>query len=271
MAIGRDECFSPNSVDKDAAILDCVSDALRQEGYDIATVSETALGRDAVVEAYVSMGRSARTLDLLGDKEASGAVVMNSAAGVALCCDRRRLTDVLRRAGVPVPAESGRYGYWLKKARGFTESRYDVQFASDEIELQTVKARMIRHGVDDIMVSAHVVGDLVKFYGVRGSRFFRFYYPGDDGQWKFGDEMRNGRPHYYAFDVRSLHDTVEHAAAVAGVDIYGGDCVIGSNGSFCIIDFNDWPSFSRCREEAAGAIARAVTSRMARGQIEKRA
>ena len=31
--------------------------------------------------------------------------------------------------------------------------------------------------------------------------------------------------------------------------VYGGDAIVKSNGTYVIIDFNDWPSFSRCREE----------------------
>jgi len=44
-------------------------------------------------------------------------------------------------------------------------------------------------------------------------------------------------------------------ARAVGIKVYGGDCIVGEDGSFCIIDFNDWPSFSRCREDAATAIA----------------
>lgn len=47
----------------------------------------------------------------------------------------------------------------------------------------------------------------------------------------------------------------EKAGAVV-VDVYGGDCIVRPDGTFCVIDFNDWPSFSRCRGEAAEAIAR---------------
>ena len=37
-------------------------------------------------------------------------------------------------------------------------------------------------------------------------------------------------------------------------------CDDPSAGSFCLIDFNDWPSFSRCREQAADAITGLVKS-----------
>ena len=45
---------------------------------------------------------------------------------------------------------------------------------------------------------------------------------------------------------------------LVGVEVFGGDAIIDEQGRFYIIDFNDWPSFSRCREEAAMAIAQCV-------------
>jgi hypothetical protein len=44
-------------------------------------------------------------------------------------------------------------------------------------------------------------------------------------------------------------------ARCADVSVYGGDCVVRADGSFAIIDFNDWPSFACCREEAAETIS----------------
>ena len=111
-------------------------------------------------------------------------------------------------------------------------------------------------GVTDFVVSAHVVGDLVKFYGVGQRRFFRYYYPTDDGQSKFGDECRNGVACHYPFDEEALRYEAERLAEAVGVSIYGGDAIVRADGSFCLIDFNDWPSFSRCREEAAEEIVK---------------
>ncbi|KAA6328492.1 hypothetical protein EZS27_022616 [termite gut metagenome] len=40
--------------------------------------------------------------------------------------------------------------------------------------------------------------------------------------------------------------------------VYGGDCIVSSDGTARIIDFNDWPSFAPCRTEASQAIASAI-------------
>lgn len=270
LAIGRAERFSPNSVDNDAAILRSVCVRLRQQGHSVALVSESELTPDACADAYISMGRLESTLALLDSRQRDGAVVVNGAGGVALCCDRMSLVARFRSQGIPVPAESGPHGYWLKRAHGVAEGPMDVRFAANGCEAAMVKAEMQANGVAEVLQCAHVPGDLIKFYGVRGTAFFRHFYPGDDGITKFGDEQRNGRPCHYPFSVASLQAIAERAAGVAGVDVYGGDCIVGHDGSICIIDFNDWPSFARCREEAAEAIAATVAGRMACLQMEKR-
>ena len=42
------------------------------------------------------------------------------------------------------------------------------------------------------------------------------------------------------------------------VPIYGGDVIIDKEGNFWFIDFNDFPSFSICRDKAAKAIAQRI-------------
>ena len=59
-----------------------------------------------------------------------------------------------------------------------------------------------------------------------------------------------------------LTAVADKAAEAAGLDVYGGDCIVRADGTFCIIDLNDWPSFSRCKTEAAKAIAMLVKEKM---------
>ena len=47
----------------------------------------------------------------------------------------------------------------------------------------------------------------------------------------------------------------EAGAAALELEVFGGDCVRDVNGSLWLIDLNDWPSYARCRFEAAEAIA----------------
>ena len=50
----------------------------------------------------------------------------------------------------------------------------------------------------------------------------------------------------------------QKASDVLEVKIYGGDCIVDRDGSIRIIDFNDWPSFAPCRQQAAPYIAKCV-------------
>ena len=146
---------------------------------------------------------------------------------------------------------------WIKKGVGYSECADDVVFATDPDAATQSIQQMLERGVESVVVNQHAVGDLVKFYGVRGTNFFRWYYAAD-GHSKFGLESVNGKQQGYGFDLEGMIHTCNHAAEVLGLDVYGGDLVVSGDGTFQIIDFNDWPSFSRFRDDAAEAIANLV-------------
>ncbi len=261
LAIRRAERYSPNSVEKDAAILDDVSQTLRSRGVTVDVVSEEECRKDCFAHhnMYMSMGRNPQTLEWLKEREQNGATVINSSESVSLCCHRARLNNALRQIGTPLPYDGmGEKGCWVKRGDGVAETKEDIRFAANASEMTEAVEAMKANGASSIVIQAHEDGDLVKFYGVTGADFFRTYYPGDDGMSKFGDEERNGKPQHYSYDAEALRSAVERAAIAIGTEVYGGDCIIRHDGSFCIIDFNDWPSFSRCRTEAAEVIAQIV-------------
>ena len=49
-----------------------------------------------------------------------------------------------------------------------------------------------------------------------------------------------------------------NAAKVLNVTVFGGECIVGEDGTIKIIDFNDWPSFAPCRESASSYIAECI-------------
>lgn len=262
IAVRRDDKFSPNSVEKDRLILQAVADRLSSHyGVEMPVVDEAVFAAKPVdADIFVTMGRLPETLTALACKEHRGKLVINSAEGVRRC--RRSLLDRLMRAGnIAMPPEKGKDGYWLKRGDAAAQSKSDIVFCPDEAALEKAKADFAKRGIKDVVVSTHVVGDLIKFYGV-GSDFFRCYYPSDDGISKFGDEKVNGKAHHYSYDNEALHREVVRLSSLTGVDVYGGDAIVDSDGKFYIIDFNDWPSFSRCREEAAGAIVQLIVNRI---------
>ena len=60
------------------------------------------------------------------------------------------------------------------------------------------------------------------------------------------------------FDLNHLKEICNRAAEELNVVVYGGDCIVDEDGTVRIIDFNDWPSFAPCRNEAAPHIAKAI-------------
>ncbi len=252
VGVRRAHIFSPNSVERDKAIFDAVSERLSEEGFEVVDAEEE--GEIPESECYFSMGRKADTLEKLKMREQAGAVVINSAYGIERCA-RKQLAEIMRTNGIPMPGEEGDSGYWLKRGDAAAQSKDDVVYAATKEELQKEKEKFRRRGITDMIVSANMDGDLVKFYGVNGTGFFRCMYPAESGFSKFGDERRNGMPRHYKYNESELQMTAERLSALVQVPVYGGDCIIGENGEFKIIDFNDWPSFSSFRDEAAEAIA----------------
>jgi len=310
LALTRAPQFSPNSVEKDHAILMAVAERLRLRGAEVEVLSETdEAHEEASRDAILSMGRLPETLEWLKEQEARGIRVINRPEAVALCSSRSSLSRLMQEHNVPMPQtnfkhptsnirhqtsdishqtsdishqtsdirhqtsdishptsnikhqtsnikhQTSTFPVWLKRGDACAQSKDDVVFCRDGQELEAAMRRFANRGITDWVVSGHVEGDLVKFYGVRGTGFFRHFYPTDDHETKFNDEQHNGTARHYAFDAPEMHAEVERLAAIVGIDVYGGDAIVSNDGTFFIIDFNDWPSFSRCREEAAGAIA----------------
>ena len=260
LAVSRAEQFSPNSVERDRAIFQAVTNRLQWQGHEVRLLSEDRLDTQesiAYPDLILTMARKPETLRWL---ESLGVDCINSPEGIRRCA-RSHLTAVMEHIGIPVPPKEGSDGYWLKRGDAAAQTTDDVVYLSNRQQVATAIQAMRNRGITDYVVSAHVVGDLVKFYGVGQGDFFRWYYPTDDGQTKFGDEHHNGPARHYRFQVDALQHEVQRLAAAVGVDVYGGDAIIRTDGSFCLIDFNDWPSFSRCRDAAADAIVSLVVNR----------
>jgi hypothetical protein len=256
IAVRRDDRFSPNSVEKDRAILQAVCDRLP---YDVVMIDEGKLSVDDDADIYLSMARLPETLALLKAKEDIGSVVVNSAYGVE-ACGRGTLDNIMRNNNIPIPSSDGNFGYWLKRGDASAQSKSDVVYCKDRATLAEKEADFVIRGITNWIVQAHVPGDLVKFYAVKGG-FFKYFYPSDDGESKFGDEKLNGDARHYAFDEKELKTAADNVAQKTGIDVYGGDAIITENGKYYIIDFNDWPSFSRCRDVAADEIAKLATKK----------
>lgn len=265
LLIQRALCYSPNSEEKDLAVLQEVSSLLedatiiseddfvnRFSTYNQSVSSESVDSANVYCQ-IISMARSPKALDSLEQLEQRGIRVLNPSVGIR-ACQRSNVDKVMRENYLPLPPDKGDDGYWVKRADTAAQSKEDVCFCHDWSEVEKIKSTFMQRGITDVVTQAHVKGDVVKFYGVEGTGFFRYYYSGDDTETKFGDEERNGKPRYYSFSSSNLQADAEKLACLLQTPIYGGDAIVREDGSYVIIDFNDFPSFSKCRKDAAKAI-----------------
>lgn len=287
LGVSRSPRFSPNSTHRDEAIFSGVIAELVFSGLTVDRVCEddfvTAEGYDAVF----SMARDERVLAQLSSAEEKGLCVINSATAL-LRNTRVALTESFERAGIPVPYSpyifdaEGRhegpslklgktadrsaeltYPFWLKRSGACAQSAGDVCFVETPAALDEALKGYAERGVGEVLASEHLAGDLVKFYGVEGTDFFYYHYPTADNAFsKFGLEKINGAPSGYPLDTVALKQCADKAAALSGIVVYGGDCIVDADGHFRIIDFNDWPSYSRCCEAAARAIAEKIRQQL---------
>lgn len=273
--VSRSGAFSPNHIGNDAAILQATIDQLRRRGCEVKLYSEEQFLNTPIEEDVIlNMCREAASLEKLRQLEDEGRLVINSGY-VIDNCTRERMTRLLLSNGIPYPdslmvdtnsdareaLERGGYERcWVKRGEFHAKHKEDVTYCRHIQEVQDVLHEFFFRGIKRAVINRHLDGDLIKFYGLRDGSFFYWFYPLEGLHTKYNDELINGNPHHFHVDEDYLHEICQKAADVTGADIYGGDVIIGADGSMSIIDFNDWPSFAPCRQEAAPLIARYVLS-----------
>lgn len=140
------------------------------KGHETTAVKEEQLGECGHADMILTMGRLSSTLNFLEEQQRLGTTVINSPEGVRACA-RANIDSVMRSNGIPVAPLTGKSGYWIKRGDEAAQSKDDVVFAADETERDNKIAVFAARGITQIVVTAHVRGDLVKFYGVRGTDF----------------------------------------------------------------------------------------------------
>ncbi|MDE5869038.1 MAG: hypothetical protein K2H18_02295 [Muribaculaceae bacterium] len=269
----RASAYSPNHIGNDAAILNASADALRKRGCKVNIYSEEQfINMELEEDIILDMCRSQKAIAKLQSLEEGGKLVINSGFGVENCT-REHMTRILLGNNIPYPdslivntnedvrpelEKSGFASCWIKRGDFHAMHKEDVSYCRHIEEAQEVLHEYFYRGIKRAVINRHLVGDLIKFYGIQGQPFFYWFYPFEDHHSKFGDENINGKPKHLNFDVEALKEMCERASRLMDVKIYGGDCIIDKDGTVRIIDFNDWPSFAPCRAEAAPYIAKCV-------------
>lgn len=273
LGIKRKNLFSPNHIGNDEAIFSLVAAQLQLLGCMVEICGEDDVQENTKIpqQHIFNMSRSKPLVKQLQEWERSGKMIVNSAFGIENCF-RTNMTNILIKGGVLYPksfvvdtsADIGLVyeqlpgkGVWLKRGDFHAIHKEDVTFAASKEEAQHILKEYSLRGIQEAVISEHLVGDLVKFYGVAGGDFFYFFYPYDHNHHKYDVYATiNGNTLHYPFDQSRLKQEAIKAAALLNVEIYGGDAIVTQNGDIFIIDLNDWPSFAPCREQGAKAIAR---------------
>ena len=273
--IMRAGAYSPNHIGNDAAIFNATAEHLRKRGYIVNVYSEDRFNSTDIQEPVIlDMCREQASIKKLQQLEDNGKLVINSGYGIENCT-RERMTRILLGSDIPYPEslivntdeavipalkKAGFQSCWIKRGDFHAMHKEDVSYVRHPEEAQEVLQEYFYRGIPRAVINRHLPGDLIKFYGIHNSPFFHWFYPFDEGHSKYGLEAINGKSKGIDFDIDELKRICHEAAEALDVEIYGGDCIVSPDGVIRIIDFNDWPSFAPCRNEAAPFIAKSVLS-----------
>jgi len=271
--IRRGNKFSPNHIGNDATIFSMTADQLRKKGYKVNEYAESDLLTKDIPEDFLfNMVRDWYSIRKLQQFEDGGRLVVNSGYAIENCT-REKLTRLFMAADIPSPRsiilqtdkdpdtaleETCFDSCWIKRHDFHAIHREDVTYVRDMEEAKNILKEYAIRGIETAVINEHLVGDLVKFYGVAETDFFYWFYPSKKQHSKFGYEKINGTTHEIPFDKDELQQLCHQAADVLKVKIYGGDCIIDEDGTIRLIDFNDWPSFAPCRNQAVPYIAECI-------------
>ncbi len=257
--IRRKTEFSPNHVVNDTLIINQTGEALVGLGAEVTMVDEGTITPDSVREKLIfSMVQGPIGTNTLLKIEQRGAYIINSPRAV-MNCYRINMVRLLPDAGIPFPKsvvvstdsgtsakDAGLSGpkVWIKRGDVHAVHKEDVTLAKSEDEELNLLREFHQRDIREAILQENLDGDTVKFYAVRETDLFHWYY-------------LNGVYHT-AFDEPKLKEFAAASAEAMGLYVYGGDAIIGRDASITIIDINDWPSFAPVREQASRHIAQLI-------------
>lgn len=275
LGIFRAARYSPGMVERDEAILQAVAAHLKAAGYAVSLIHEEELGHGMQKpDTVFHMARSPHALDILQAWEHAGCRVINPVAGVR-SVEREALAKMCATHHIPTPKTwiaDTRYPdrlttgttmgtempitfpCWVKRTGDCAQQPEDVCRADDAESYRRCLNQLHARGITHAVVMEHLEGPCIKFYAVQGTDFF-YWLPAE----KLGyDKFAAASPATgtaAAPDREVANVELPLRAIPTALKVYGGDAIIGPDGTARIIDLNDWPSFSACREQAAKAIA----------------
>ena len=254
--IYRSRTFSPNQHGKnDQKILEATATVLGRLGCTVRFMDEDRVGKERIsTDIVFSMCQGARANDHLARALSPHRLIVNDPRAVKRCY-RQNLYRKPMDGGELLPPTSlvatdslsdltllwgNSEAMWVKRGDVHSVQDGDVIKVHSPGRLKEVLEGFRKRDIHTAAVQRHVAGTVIKFYGVVGSSFFRFY----------AEEDHRMAP--VAFS--QARPRIEALVQRMGLEVYGGDAVISPDGEVSVIDVNDWPSFAYYRTEAAEAI-----------------
>jgi hypothetical protein len=260
----REIAHSPGRETDDALILRATAAELEARGFEVALKSPDELPEttdaSGVAPFLFVMCERIPTVERLAAWERQGVGVVNRPEGIRNT-DRERTiarfasrnvafpASVLVRTDAP-RAEGPGFPCWVKRGDVHATQEGDVSYAADPAELSASLSRLA-----SAVLQRHVPGDLIKFYGVAGDG------EGEPLSWFQWFYHRDQKLSHHAFDPTDLRGLVGRGAAALGLEVFGGDAIVGPDGAIVLIDVNAWPSFALFRPVASVAIGRCLAAR----------
>ncbi len=257
LGIYRLPLFSNNAIEADRMILEHAIEALKAKSsvvLDIDFIEEPEISKvEKAYDLVLTMAQSVEALQQLDAKRELLPNVWNSTNDVRNCY-RKKMSELMEHAdlgyapfelvqtaNLPANKFDGQGSLWLKRGDFHAISDDDVTLAETPVEARAKMRTFAEKGVKEVIVQKHVPGDIYKFYGIANGFFTAI-------------RVRRFLTSDVQLDIEKLKKNVQSAAKLLDLLVYGGDCILMEDGSFQLIDLNDWPSFRICREPAAAAI-----------------
>ncbi|MFO7526607.1 MAG: hypothetical protein R6W68_14235 [Ignavibacteriaceae bacterium] len=259
--IRRNSQYSPNQITNDGLILLKTTQELMKLGIDYKIYEESEIINNKINEDIIfTMARGIDALNILSGMEDNGKLIINSPRS-SINCYRVNMSAKLKASGIPFPnskivktnsnenyklTDVGKNKIWVKRGDVHAIHREDVSLVYSDEELNFILKEFALREITEAILQEHIPGDVIKFYSVSGTDFFRWYNHNDNNS--------------YQFEVDYLKELSTKSAESLNLLIYGGDAIISKNGAITIIDINDWPSFANFRDEASVYIAEKIYS-----------
>lgn len=255
--IFREPAHSPGREVDDAEILGLTAKLLEQKGFEVTLRSpDEVSGTVEPPPPFIFlMCERVEILRQLRDWETRGVSQVNAPLAV-LNTYRERMLALFAEVGIPFPASRvvttvGEPRWpgpiWVKRSDVHNTQEGDVVFADTEHAFDDALRGLAERGIPRAVLQEPVDGDLIKFYGIGGAR--------GPGSWFHWFYHKGPRVAGHPFDPRRLRSLARQAAAVLGLEVFGGDAIAPKEGPLVLIDLNAWPSFALYRDEAAAQIA----------------